>query len=513
MAKPSLEKMLQPRAYQLAILETAKKKNTLVILPTGLGKTLIALLLAKERLELFPQSKILFLAPTRPLVEQHYHYFKKNFPVEKEMHLFTGKINPEKRAEIWKIAQIIFSTPQCIHNDLKNNLIDLKEVSLLVEDEAHRCLKNYSYTFVAKKYLEEAKNPRILGLTASPGHEVNTIREICKNLGIEAIEIRTRQSEDVKPYLQKVTYETIKVELSEEFKRIRELLKILYDKKIEELVNRNLLNKKATKKSLLDLQKELIKKISSGDKNFNILRGASACAQAIKLQHAIELLETQTLSSLFNYLEELYQQAKEKKSRGVSQIVKSKEFQEAYVLVSKLYSQGIEHPKMTELKRIINEEIKNKPVRALIFSQYRESVAKINDEINKQGVKSKIFIGQAKRKLDGLSQKEQQLILHEFKEGRINVLVSTSVGEEGLDLPEVDFVIFYEPIPSAIRKIQRAGRTARLKPGKVIILMTKKTIDETYYWAAFQREKKMHETVKELKNVLKKEQKNLKDFF
>lgn len=509
--------MIQPRAYQTAIFETAKKQNTLVILPTGLGKTLIALLLAQERLKLFPESKILFLAPTRPLVEQHYHYFKKNMEnAEKfEMHLFTGKINAKKRAEIWKKAQIIFSTPQCIMNDLKNNLITLENVSLLIEDEAHRCLKNYSYTFVAHKYLEQAKNPRVLGLTASPGHEASKIQEICKNLGIEAIEIRTRESPDVKPYLQKLTYVPIKVEFPQELNEIRSLLKSLYDKKIEELINRKLLLTKATKKTLLELQTKLKNMIISGEKHFNILKGMSACAQAIKIQHALELLETQTIEALFLYLQDLYEQARQKKSKAVKQLVNTKEFQNTYLLVSKLYEQKFEHPKLTKLKTLLLEEIKAKPhLRALIFSQYRDTVAKINDELTRQGIKSKIFIGQANKRLNGLTQKEQQLILHEFREGKINVLVSTSIGEEGLDIPEVELVIFYEPIPSAIRKIQRAGRTARLKPGKLIILMTKGTRDEAYHWAAYHKEKKMHTILQNIKNNLKtkKKQKNLKEF-
>ncbi|MEM4703174.1 MAG: DEAD/DEAH box helicase [Candidatus Pacearchaeota archaeon] len=505
--------MLQPRAYQLAIFETAKKKNTLVVLPTGLGKTLIALLLAQERLKLFPSSKVLFLAPTRPLAEQHFHYFKKNFQEAEniEMHLFTGRINAKKRAEIWQKAQIVFSTPQCIHNDLKNNLIDLKQVSLLIEDEAHRCLKNYGYTYVAQKYLEQAKNPRLLGLTASPSHEKSKIKEICKNLGIEALEIRTRESEDVKPYLQKLIYEIVKVEFPEELQEVKILLKKIYDKKIQELENRKLLFTKATKKALLELQSKLRNMIISGEKHFNVLKGVSVCAQAIKLQHALELLETQTLETLFNYLQDLYEQAREKKSKAVMQIVNTKEFQDTYLITSKLYEQGFEHPKLSKLKEVIIKEVKNKPnLKALIFSQYRDSVAKINDELTKQGIKSKIFIGQANRRLNGLSQKEQQLILWEFKEGKMNVLVSTSIGEEGLDIPEVDLVILYEPIPSAIRQIQRRGRTARLKPGKLVILMTKGTRDESYHWAAFHKEKKMYGILQDIKNHFEKKEKNKK---
>jgi len=262
--------------------------------------------------------------------------------------------------------------------------------------------------------------------------------------------------------------------------------------------------------------------VISGNKHFNVLRGISICAQAIKISHAIELLETQTLDTLFQYLNEMYKQANEKKSKGVVQIVNSKEFQDAYIITAKLHENRFEHPKLNKLKEIVLQEIKNnKDAKILIFSQYRDTVSRIDQELKANKIKSEIFIGQAKKKLIGLSQKDQQVVLSRFKNGEINCLISTSIGEEGLDIPEVNLVIFYEPIPSAIRKIQRAGRTARLKPGKLIILMTQGTRDETYHWAAHQKEKKMHRILQDVKDDLennydkmqeKKKQKDLLEF-
>jgi len=474
--------------------------------------TLIALMLTIERMKKFPESKVLFLAPTRPLAEQHLAYFKKHLPeLWATMELFTGKTEAKKREELWQNADIVFSTPQCLENDVKNNLYNLEDVSLLIEDEAHRCIKNYSYTYVAKRYQEQAKNPRVLGLTASPGSEKAKIKQILENLDIEAVEIRTRESEDVKEYLQELTFEIVKLDFPEEFAEIRELLKKIHDKKIIELQNRKLLFMPPTKKFLLETQHKIMRSIASGNKNFNLLLGASACATAIKLQHAMELLETQTLSSFQAYLQNLYDQAARKESRAVQQLVATPEFSQACIKTQELISKKIEHPKLAKLKEIIARELSANPrLKVIVFAQFRETLLKISKTLNEiPNINARMFVGQAmktnkKGEITGLSQREQHEILQEFTLGKINVLCASSIGEEGLDIIEVSNVIFYEPIPSEIRTIQRRGRTARLMKGKLTILMTKKTRDEAYYWSAFNKEKKMRKAISDIQKDFNK---------
>jgi Fanconi anemia group M protein len=493
---------ISPRKYQQDIFETCKDKNCLVVLPTGLGKTLIALMLAIERMKKFPEEKIVFLAPTRPLAEQHMEYFKKNLPeLFASMELFTGKTDSEKRQELWQNTDIVFSTPQCIENDLKNGLYDLRGVSLLIVDECHRCLKNYAYAFITKNYNDAAEYPRVLGLTASPGHEKSKVDEIARNLSIEAIEVRTRESEDVKEYIQELNFEVVKLDFPEEFESIRQNLKRMLDIKVEELKHRKLLFGPANKKTLLDTQHNIMRAIASGNKHFNLLLGASACAQALKIQHSLELLETQTLSSLQEYFNGLFKDAKEGKSKAVSNLVKQQEFNQAYIKLMELIAKKVEHPKLIKLKEIVENELKDNPkFRVIIFAQFRDSVTKICKTMNEiSGINARVFVGQAKKKETGMSQREQQELVHDFILGKINVLVATQIAEEGLDIPEVNAVIFYEPIPSAIRKIQRAGRTARLMKGKLIMLVTKKTRDEAYYWSAVNKEKKMYELLGKMK--------------
>ena len=501
---------IKPRKYQQEIYESCKDKNCLVVLPTGIGKTLIALMLAINRQKAFPGSKVLFLAPTRPLAQQHLDYFTKHLPeLFADLQLFTGKIEAPQRRKIWQTADIIFSTPQCIGNDLKKRLYDLTEVSLLIEDECHRCLKNYAYTYVAEQYKEQSKNPRILGLTASPGSERKTIEQIAKNLNIETIELRTRDSADVKEYLQELNFEVIRVDFPEEFDKLRNLLKIIYNKKIEELKSRKLLFGPPMKRILLETQGRIMKAITSGNRHFNLLVGASICSQAIKVEHAIELIETQTLSSVYEYFHNLFQQAKENQSKAVVNLIKQPEFNQAYILLNELIAKKTEHPKLLKVKELLTESIKNNPKnKTIIFTQFRSTAIKISREINQiPDVKAAVFVGQTIKKMKsgeevGLSQKEQHAMLSEFREGNINALVATSIGEEGLDIPEVNGVIFYEPIPSAIRKIQRAGRTARLMEGSLIILITRDTRDEAYYYASLRKEKKMYSAIKSVKDNL-----------
>ena len=505
-------KGISPREYQQKIFETCSKKNCLVVLPTGLGKTLIALMVAIKRMEDYPGEKVIFLAPTKPLAEQHQKTFKKHLPeLFGQMELFTGAIPPSKRKKIWQTADIIFSTPQCVANDVKKGLYNLQETCLLIEDEAHRCVKSYDYTFIAKKYKSQSLHPRILGLTASPGSETSKIKEICRNLFIEEVELRTRESPDVKQYLQELEFEKRMVNFPPEFQEIKHLLMKLFDMYVEELRKRKVLFGPSTKTNLIRLQKKISGTIlRGGNRNWNYMLGASACAQAIKLQHALELLETQTLKSFHTYIKKLFNEAAKKKSKGVIRLVSKPEFNFIFMSSNELLTKGKEHPKVSELIEIIKTEKQEMTnLRIIVFTQYRDTATSISKKINElKGVKAKVFVGQARKtssgESTGLSQKQQKKIIEDFSEGKINVLCATCIAEEGLDIPEVGTVIFYEPIPSAIRTIQRSGRTARLSKGKLIMLITRKTRDEAFFYVSRSREKKMHTAISKIKQDLAK---------
>ncbi len=500
---------LTPRAYQRAIFERARECNTLVVLPTGLGKTLVAVMLAVERLEKYPRSKVVFLAPTRPLVEQHLQTFRKELPgLFADMQLFTGGVHAKKRCALFDSADIIFSTPQCIAHDVSAGLYGLSDVSLLVIDEAHRCLKNYDYTSVVDFYKRQARQQRILGLTASPGHDADNVREICRHLDIGEIEVRTRDSDDVRNYLQQLEFEKIEVPFPDEFLELKVLLKRLWDRYVDRLKERNLLFGAANKITLLRLQQGLALRARQGD--YAAMHGMSTTAQAIKIAHALELLETQTLSGFDEYMKGLMKQANEKKSRAVQQLVKSPEFGAVVISLQRLRAKKMEHPKIETLAAVLQAQFSKKDSKVIIFSQFRETALRILERVSQlEGVRAATFFGQANRVQTGLSQKEQKQIIEKFRTGEINVLCATSIGEEGLDIPEVSSVVFYEPIPSAIRKIQRAGRTARLAPGRLVILVTLDTRDVAHHYASRARERKMYKTIELVREELKNRRKEL----
>jgi len=202
---PMQIKNFKPRLYQETILHSASKNNCLIILPTGLGKTKTAILLSINRLNSFPNSKVLFLTPTKPLANQICKEFKECTDIDNsEIFLFTGAVSPDKREKLWKNAKIVVSTPQGCVNDIINGRINLEEISLMVFDEAHRAVGDYDYVFMAKQYNKKGKFPRIIGLTASPGSDMQKITEVSKNLFIENIELRSDVDPDVKPYVQEL---------------------------------------------------------------------------------------------------------------------------------------------------------------------------------------------------------------------------------------------------------------------------------------------------------------------
>jgi Fanconi anemia group M protein len=501
---------LEIREYQQKIAESVKRKNSLVVLPTGMGKTLIAVLVAVDRLERFPDSKILITAPTRPLNAQHKKSFEKFTKLNpEEIILVTGKIPPIEREKLYKTARIIIATPQTIENDLENGRISLENFSFVTFDEAHRSVKEYSYTLIARKYKEQAKHPLILGLTASPGGTLEKIEEIKKNLFIESVEIRTETEEDVKKYVKEIVKDWLYIDLPEDFKLIRTLFEEVLKNDLYWLKDHHFTTTyKPNKTQLLMLQKRLAQRYHEGGRNFSLMWVMIRSAEAIKLLHAMELLETQGISPLYEYLKRLEASKKNTDKR----LFKDPRMRDAFARVQELYKQGIEHPKLEALKNLVKEFLREKKnVKIIVFANYRSTVDKIDKVLKAEGIKSEILIGQTMKEGRGMTQEQQIETLKLFAAEEFNVLVGSSISEEGLDVPAVDYAIFYDAVPSEIRAIQRRGRVGRQTAGKIIFIITKDTRDEAYFHVALHKEKKMKSILYEMQENSKKK-KILKDW-
>jgi len=479
--------------------------NTLCVIPTGLGKTSIAALVAAERLSKNMKGKILFLAPTKPLVSQHYRSFEKMLKLGMEMQVVTGESKAEERFKLYKNVDIIFATPQTIGNDIKSGLLNLADFSLVIFDEAHRCIGQYAYVYIAKHYIQNAKDPLILALTASPGGQRYKINEVRDSLFIKNVEIRAREDPDVKPYVQSVNNDWVRVELPIPLKSVQTYLSNIKNSRIKKLMGWGIVNSSMVNKTqLLRLQENLAKK-----KTGSAYGAMSLIAEIIKADHALLLVETQCLSSLQKYFEKVSGET----TKASTRLLADENFKNAIRLTNELVAEGKEHPKLEKLKEIVTNELKNKDARIIVFAQYRDTIAKISEVLSEiKGAAPVEFIGQAKKKGKGLSQKEQMQILNEFQMGFYNVLCASQVAEEGLDVVETNVVIFYEPTPSAIRKIQRSGRTARTQTGKVVILITKDTRDEAFHWSAHNKEKQMKKTLYDMQRKNVDVQKSMGEF-
>jgi Fanconi anemia group M protein len=251
---------IESRLYQNSIFNSSKDKNSLIILPTSLGKTVISALICADVLYNYKQSRILIMAPTRPLVLQHLISFSSFLKVlDDQKILLTGKVSPSMRKRIWdnKTIKLIFATPEVIRNDLNEFRLNLKDFGLVIFDEAHRSIKDYAYTLISKKYMEQSSNPLILAMTASPGSDKNRIQQICNNLYIEHIEYRNEEDSDVKPYVNPIELKWEFVELPEKYKQIILLFKSMLHEKLRWLMFRGLIKKNnidyVFKRDLLEL--------------------------------------------------------------------------------------------------------------------------------------------------------------------------------------------------------------------------------------------------------------------
>jgi len=493
--------LLEQRQYQRTLADQALDDHTLVCLPTGLGKTTVSLLVTAERIQ-DAAWKSLLLAPTKPLVQQHAEFYREALQVpDDEIVVFTGDVRPAKRADLWADARVVIATPQVVENDLVGNRISLDSVTHCTFDECHRATGDYAYNYIAERYHGDADDPLVTAMSASPGGDEEEILTVCENLGLREVAVMTEDDADVAKYTHDTDVDWKRIQLPETVIEIRDGINDVVKERLTKLKELGVTSTTQPDVSEREIQKiqGQLSELMDNDQSEGY-SGMSLLAEIRKLRTAVTYAETQSVEALRRYFERQKEAARSSgASKADQRLVSDPKVMEA---MRKAENFTDLHPKFRQTRMLLAETLGiENGERVIVFTESRDTAETLTDFLGDHFETQK-FVGQSDTDgSDGMTQKEQQETLDRFRAGEFEVLVSTSVAEEGLDVPEVDLVLFYEPVPTAIRSIQRKGRTGRQTEGNVVVLLAEDTRDEAYFWKSRQDEKRMEDELRTLKNV------------
>ena len=484
--------IIEARAYQLEAADEALTGSTMLVLPTAAGKTVVAWMVIAERLQ-STTGWALVIAPTVALVEQH---LRGLVPVLQgiEPISVTGKNPVAKRVDLWESSRVIVATPQVVRNDIVRGSLDLTDCSLLVVDEAHHATGEHAMAQVGGMYLSQASNPLVFATTASPGSRKDLVREVCSRLDIERIHLRATDDPMLAEHLAGLELQEIRVTVPDEIRELAEPL-VLWQRGIvdrQRRLGRYVMPGAISHAGLSNAMDRAQTAISRGESN--AYQSVSQIATAMRLHHLINHLLSQGCAASREFLMRLStgDRSTTKSTRGflrdprISGLIRSLEEMDEM------------HSKVGAVRRLVRERLRrDSESRVIVFATFRDTVSALEIAIaDLKDARPVRFVGQSSRGgSKGLSAKQQVERLDEFRDGSANVLVATSVGEEGLDIPSADLVIFYEPVTSEIRTIQRRGRTGRHREGEVVVLIAEETRDEGAWAAAERREEYMRRAV------------------
>jgi Fanconi anemia group M protein len=493
---------LESREYQDYLVEQSNDESSLVVLPTGTGKTIVTLRITADRLLENYGGTSLMMAPTKPLVEQHYQTYVNLLDIDNnEIVKFTGDTRPDKREEIWDDSpSMVIATPGVIENDVISNRISLKDVVHLTVDECHRATGNYPYVYVCDKYEEQSDNTLITGLSASPGDTKEDILNICNNINVSSIEIITENNPKIKDYIYDTQIETRFIDISDEILDIRDTLQEVYKDRLETLYEDDYVDSRSKTLSQVKLNKargNIQQAMAKGESS--AYQAMSIWAEAMKLNTAIEVVETQGVNAFLQYYERLENELREEdSSKAVERLIADPQIQK---IVKKAREFKGRHEKVDVLRSELVSSVKIENGKSLIFTKSRDTVEYLLDTLEEDFDVGRLVGQTDKNNSDGMTQKEQKEAVNKFGSGEFEVLVSTQIGEEGLDISEVDLVLFYEPASRGIEQIQRQGRTGRSQQGKVVILIGNDTRDVGMYFKSKNNVEQMQTDVEELQGI------------
>lgn len=489
---------LTVRPYQKQAVYLALFTNAMIVLPTGFGKTFIAAVVMYNFYRWYPQGKIIFVAPTRPLVAQQIEECKKisGIPSSECIEL-TGSISREKRSAYWSNKRVIFATPQVIQNDLHGDIFDPKSIKCLVIDEAHRAQGNYAYVEIVRHLHQRNKNGfRVLALSATPGSNIERVKQVMLNLFINDIMFRREDSLELMPFKNAKVSKAWVVELNPRHRKLVEKYVQITQPIFKEIHKAGLTYhsdsiERASKYVLITAMSRLrSNEINVGGRRGKLMFYLSS---AMSLVHQFELLTLYGLRVFYASVKRAYS---ENKSVLKTALFGQVEFDLMIKEIEQIFGDDVEpnqnkvaerdllqgHPKLLVVKDLLmkhfNAHEGKTETRAIVFTKFRDSVIDIVQTLKAYDpvIKPCAFVGQgstAGGTGEGMKQREQIQVVKEFREGKYNVLVATCVAEEGLDIGEVDLIICFDTSVSPISNTQRRGRTGRKRSGDVQTLLTK----------------------------------------
>ncbi len=485
------------RDYQFNIVARGLFHNLLVALPTGLGKTFIAATIMLNWFRWTKSAQIVFVAPTKPLVSQQVEacFGIAGIP-RSQTTMLTGGIAPGLRAEEWESKRVFFMTPQTIVNDLKTGICDPKRIVLLVVDEAHRATGGYAYVEVVKFIRRFNESFRVLALTATPGSKVEQVQEVIDGLDIARVEIRTEQSLDIRQYVQKRQNETVLFDYTEEMEMLMDLFSKALQPVLSKLNSQNAYWAKDPMALTAYGLTQARAKWSQSEAGRKAHMGVKAMVHGIftvlaSLAHSIGLLKYHGIGPFYHTLVGFRNSVDEggNGSKYRKQINDDENFKKIMTRMRAWINEPdfIGHPKLDYLQNLILNHFVDagegrgtangappSSTRIMVFAHFRDSAEEIVRVLKRHEpmVRPHVFVGQANSKGSaGMDQRRQLEIIQKFKTGVYNTLVATSIGEEGLDIGEIDLIVCYDSSASPIRMLQRMGRTGRKRAGKVVLLL------------------------------------------
>uniref|UniRef100_A0A182PI13 Fanconi anemia group M protein n=1 Tax=Anopheles epiroticus TaxID=199890 RepID=A0A182PI13_9DIPT len=493
------------RPYQYTITEAALFKNTLVVLPTGLGKTFIAAVVMYNIYRWYPTGKVIFMAPTRPLVSQQIEACARIVGIPRsDTAEVTGKQPRYKRASLWQTKRVFYATPQVVLADLDGvttgtAVFPAKEVRLVVIDEAHKAKGRYAYTDVIRQLVEVNTSFRVLALSATPGRTLEDVAEVIKNLLISHIEVRYDSSQDLQPYVFRRDVRTIVIPLGQTIARIRQEMLRLVNPYLQRLLEANVFARYPDRLTHGALVMELKRFRNNAlhqrhPSHSTIVSDFYAC---IGMYHAMELLIKHGIRAFLNYLlngpsggdggsgtnnaQEKYFIAKDRQIKAFLDRLKEQFpqhlLQKGHGADDMTGNDDVDfgHPKFRILqKQLIAFFSEHPDSRAIVFCEFRDSVATIKRLLsdNQPAIRANCIVGQGSANGVRVPQQEQIDVIRQFRKGTVNTLIATCVAEEGIDVGEVDLIVCFDIAKNPTRFVQRIGRTGRQRVGRVLMLVT-----------------------------------------